>query len=109
MSGMRTVSLLGPEADGIGTGRTEADNGRAAPRGFDGGKKFVDEMSGVADAGEDLVEAPVSRTGNWMRTVSCGLAPMASLQAEAATGCEPSLSSVGQVRPSASEKLTRNR
>jgi hypothetical protein len=75
MSGMRTVSLLGPEADGIGTGRTEADNGRGALGGFTGGKKFVDEMSGVADGGEDIGEAPVSRTGNWMRTVSCGLIP----------------------------------
>ena len=76
MRTVRTVSLFGPEGDGIGTGRTEADNGREAPGGFGGVKKFVDEMSGVADCGEeDIGEALVSRTGNWMRTVSCGLTP----------------------------------
>ena len=73
MSGMRTVSLLGPEGDEIGTGRTEADNGREAPGGFSGGKKLGDEMSCVADGGgEGIGEVPVSRTGNWIRTVSCG-------------------------------------
>jgi len=63
---MRTVC-------GIETGGTEADNGREAPGGFGGEKKFLDGMACVADGEEDIGEAPVSRTGSWMRTVSCGL------------------------------------
>ena len=71
---MRTVSFFGPEEDGIGGGRTEADNGREAAGGFGGGKKFVDEISSGADCGEEGTGAlPVSRTGNWIRTVSRGL------------------------------------
>jgi hypothetical protein len=73
MSGMRTVSFFGPKEGGIGGGRTEADNGRVAAGGFGGGKKFVDEISSGADCGEDGTgELPVSRTGNWIRTVSRG-------------------------------------
>ena len=70
---MRTVSLFGPEGDGIGGGRTEADNGREAAGGFGGGKKFGEEIFPVADSeGEGTGEVPVSRTGNWIRTVSWG-------------------------------------
>jgi hypothetical protein len=70
---MRTVSLFGPEGSGIGAGGTEADNGREAAGGFDGGKKFVDETSWGADCGgEGTGGLPVSRTGNWIRTVSRG-------------------------------------
>ena len=100
---MRTVSFFGPEGGGIGGGGTEADNGREAAGGFGGGKKFVEEILSGADCeGEGTGGLPVSRTGNWIRTVSCGftnLAPAASLQADAATGCEPSLFLVGHVRP----------
>ena len=74
MSGMRTVSFFGPKEDGIGGGRTEADNGRVAAGGFGDGKKLVDEISSGADCGEEGTGAlPVSRTGNWIRTVSRGL------------------------------------
>ena len=74
MSGMRTVSFFGPKEGGIGGGRTEADNGRVAAGGFGGGKKLVDEISSGADFGEEGTGAlPVSRTGNWIRTVSRGL------------------------------------
>lgn len=66
MSGMRTVC-------GIETGRSEADNGREALGSFGARKEFADEMSRITDGGEDIGEAPVSRTGSWMRTVSCGL------------------------------------
>src|SRR5512140_1252461 len=52
MSRMRVVSFFGPEEGGIGGGRTEADNGRG------------EEGTGAL---------PVSRTGNWIRTVSRGL------------------------------------
>lgn len=70
---MRTVSCFGPEGGGVGRGRTEADNGREAAGGFGGGKKFVDEISSGAGCGEDGTGGlPVSRTGNWIRTVSCG-------------------------------------
>jgi hypothetical protein len=73
MSGMRTVSFFGPKGGGIGGGRTEADNGREATGGFGAGKKFVDEISSEADCGEDGTGGlPVSRTGNWIRTVSRG-------------------------------------
>ena len=72
---MRTVSLFGPGADGIGRGRTEADNGREAVGGF-GGKKLVDETSSGRGGGEDGTGGlPVSRTGNWIRTVSCDFMP----------------------------------
>ena len=70
---MRTVSFFGPEEGGIGEGRTEADNGREAAGGFGGGKKFVEEIFSGADCeGEGTGGVPVSRTGNWIRTVSCG-------------------------------------
>src|SRR5215510_1222210 len=73
MSGIRTVSFVGPKEGGIGGGRTEADNGREAGGGFCGGKKFVDEISSGAACGEEPTDrAPVSRTGNWIRTVSRG-------------------------------------
>jgi hypothetical protein len=65
MSGMRTVSLFGPDAGGMGGGRTEADDGREATGGFGGGKKLVDEMSSAAGCGEEGVVGPLaSRTGN---------------------------------------------
>src|SRR5258705_10396262 len=71
--GMRTVSFFGPEGGGIGGGRTEADNGREAAGGFGGGKKFVEEIFSGADCeGEGTGGVPVSITGNWIRTVSCG-------------------------------------
>src|SRR5947207_14478229 len=74
MSGMRTVSFFGPNAGGIEGGRAEADNGRVATGGFGDGKKLVDEISSGADCGEEGTGAlPVSRTGNWIRTVSRGL------------------------------------
>ena len=70
---MRTVSFFGPEGAGIEGGRTEADNGRETAGGFGGGKKFVREVFSGADCdGEGKGEVPVSRTGNWIRTVSCG-------------------------------------
>ena len=73
MSGMRTVSFFGPKEGGIGAGRTEPDNGREAAGGFGGGKKFVDEISSGAGCAEDGTGGLlVSRTGNWIRTVSCG-------------------------------------
>ena len=62
---MRTVSLLGPEGDGIGGGRIEAGDGRGATGGFGGGTKFVDEISSEAGRGEEGPDGlPVSRTGN---------------------------------------------
>src|SRR6266581_849118 len=73
MSGMRTVSFFGPNAGGIEGGRPEADNGRVPGGGFGEGKKLVDEISSGADCGEEGTGAlPVSRTGNWIRTVSRG-------------------------------------
>jgi len=70
---MRTVSFFGPKEGGIGGGRTEPDNGSEAADGFGGGKKFVDETSSGADCGEEGTGGlPVSRTGNWIRTVSRG-------------------------------------
>ena len=73
MSGMRTVSFFGPKEGGIEGGRTEADNGRVAAGGFGDGN-LVDEISSGADCGEEETGAlPVSRTGNWIRTVSRGL------------------------------------
>src|SRR6266513_5725882 len=70
---MRTVSFFGSEGGGIGGGLTEADNGREAVGGFGGGKNFVDEISPGADCGEDGTGGlPVSRAGNWIRTVSRG-------------------------------------
>ena len=70
---MRTVSLCGPEGTGAGGGLTEADGGLETAGGFGGGKKLVDEMSSGAVCGEDEAgEPPVSRTGNWIRTVSRG-------------------------------------
>jgi hypothetical protein len=73
MSGIRTVSFFGPKEGGIGGGRTGADDGRGAAGGFGAGKKFVDEISSEADCGEEGTGAAVSRTGNWIRTVSRGL------------------------------------
>src|SRR5437773_10509838 len=73
MSGMRTVSFFGPNAGGIEGGRAEADNGRVAGGGFGEGEKLVDEICSGADGGEEGTGAlPVSRTGNWSRTVSRG-------------------------------------
>ena len=73
---MRTVSFFGPEGGGIGEGRAEADNGREAAGGFGGGKKFVEEIFSDGDGEEEGTgEVPVSRTGNWIRTVSCGFTP----------------------------------
>src|SRR5215475_9148523 len=70
---MRTVSFFGPKDGGIGGGRTEPDNGREAAGGFGGRKKFVDETSSEEDCGEEGTGGlPVSRTGNWIRTVSRG-------------------------------------
>jgi hypothetical protein len=67
---MRTVSFFGPKEGGI----EGADNGREAADGFGGGKKLVDEISSGADCGDEGTGAlPVSRTGNWIRTVSRGL------------------------------------
>ena len=48
-------------------------------------------------------------TGSGRSRAVSQLAPTASLQADAASGCEPSLFLVGQVRPLVSEKLIRNR
>src|SRR5882757_2862668 len=63
---MRTVSFFGPKEGGIG-------DGRVAAGGFGGGKKLVDEIPSGADCGEEETGAlPVSRTGNWIRTVSRG-------------------------------------
>src|SRR5206468_4098319 len=74
MSGIRTVSFFGPKGGGTEDGCTEADNGRVAAGGFGGGKKLEDEISSGADCGEEGAGAlPVSRTGNWIRTVSRGL------------------------------------
>jgi len=73
MSGMRTVSFFGPKEGGIEGGRPEADNGRVAAGGFGDGKKLEDEISSGVDCGEEGTGAlPVSRTGNWIRTVSRG-------------------------------------
>src|SRR5438067_11604469 len=73
---MRTVSFFGSEGSGIGGGVTEADNGREAVGGFGGGKKFVEEIfSGADGEGDGTGEVPVSRTGNWIRTVSCDFKP----------------------------------
>ena len=70
---MRTVSFCGTEEDGIGSELTDADNGREAAGGFGGGKKFVEEISSAPDFDEvGTGGIPVSRTGNWIRTVSCG-------------------------------------
>jgi hypothetical protein len=69
---MRTVSLFGPDGDGIGGGATEADNGRDTAGGFGGGKKVVEGgLSGGDCDGEGTGGVPVSRTGNSIRTVSC--------------------------------------
>src|SRR5215216_4704744 len=48
------------------------DDDRKASGGFGCGKKFVDEMSSDAVCAEGTGEPPVSRTGNWIRTVSRG-------------------------------------
>ena len=72
---MRTV-FSGCEGDGTGRELTEADNGREADGGFGGRKKFVAEISRGADfGGEGADGMPVSRTGNWIRTVSCCFTP----------------------------------
>src|ERR1043166_5949347 len=76
---MRTISYCGTVADGTGRGPTEAVNGRGAAAGFGGGKKFVEErFSGDGCEGEETSEIPGSRTGNLIRTVSCGFAPGSS-------------------------------
>ena len=70
---MRTVSFFGPREGGIGGGVTEADNGGEAAGGSGCGKNFVDETSSEADCGEEETGGlPVSRSGNWIRTVSRG-------------------------------------
>ena len=63
---MRTVSCFGSEGGGTGGGPAEADTGREAAGGFGGGKRF-----GCGEDGTGGV--PVSRTGDWIRTVSCGV------------------------------------
>jgi hypothetical protein len=69
------VSCFGPGGGAIGGG-WEADNGREAVGGFGGGKKFVDDMSSVADGGKEAIgELPPSRTDSLIRTVSCGFTP----------------------------------
>ena len=76
---MRTVSFFGPDGGGVGRGLTEADNGREAAGGFGGGKKFGEEIFPGADCeGEGTGGLPVSRTGNWIRTVSGGFTPGAA-------------------------------
>src|SRR5262245_702912 len=73
---MRTVSFCGTEGDGTRTGLTEVDNGREGATGAFGGKKFVEEISPGADCrGAGAGGIPVSRNGNWIRTVSCGFTP----------------------------------
>ena len=98
---MRTVSFFGPEEGGIGGGRTEADNGREAAGGFGGGKKFVDEILPGRLRVREQADCPFHEpaTGSGRSRAVSHLAPTASLQADAATGCEPSLFLVGQVRP----------
>ena len=72
---MRTVSFFGPDGGEIVGGGTEADNGREAVGGLGGGKKFVEEIFPGGDSeGEGTGGVPVSRTGNWIRTVCCGFA-----------------------------------
>ena len=56
---MRVVSFFGSKEGGIEGGRTDADNGRGA--------------AGADCGGEGTGALPVSRTGNWIRTVSRGL------------------------------------
>jgi hypothetical protein len=83
---MRTVSFFGPKKGGIGGG-TEPDTGRETAVGFGGGKKFVDETSSEADCGEEGTgELPVSRTGNWIRTVSCGFTVCCAMFGGGGTG-----------------------
>jgi hypothetical protein len=48
-------------------------------------------------------------TGSGRSRAVSHLAPSGSLQADAASGCEPSLFLVGRVRPFVLEKLTKNR
>src|SRR6186997_675078 len=72
---MRTVSFFGPDSNETGGGGTEADNGRETAGGFGGGKKFAEEMLPGADCGGEGTGLPVSRTGSWMRTVSCCFTP----------------------------------
>ena len=70
---MRTVSCFGSEGGGTGGGPAEADNGREPAGGFGGGKKFGEEIfSGAGGEAEETGGLPVSRTGNWIRTVSRG-------------------------------------
>jgi hypothetical protein len=71
---MRTVSFCGSKEGGIAGGRTEADNGREAGGGFGGGQEFVDEIFSEPDCDEEGTRGlSVSRSGNWIRTVSRGL------------------------------------
>ena len=84
---MRTVSFFGPKEGGIGGGPTEPDNGREAAGGVGAGKKFVDETSSEADCGEEGTgELPVSRTGNWIRTVSRGFTVCSGMFGGGGTG-----------------------
>ena len=105
---MRTVSFFGPEEGGIGGGGTEADDGREAVGGLGGGKKFGEEIFRALTASEReqadcRFHEPAIGSGR-SRAVS-HLAPSASLQADAATGCEPSLFLVGQARPFSVEEI----
>ena len=109
---MRTVSFFGPKEAGIGGGRTEPDNGSEAAGGFGGGKKFVDETSSGADCGEERTGGlPVSRTGNWIRTVSRGFTLGSG--GLVTGGCGNSIRTVSFFGWSGSainvEKLTKNR
>jgi hypothetical protein len=73
---MRTVSFFGPDGDEIGAGGTDADRGRETAGGFGCGKKFAVEILPGADCDEEGTGwLPVSRTGNWIRTVSCDFTP----------------------------------
>ena len=59
----------------MGRGPTEVDNGREAAGAFRGEKKFVEEIFSGDDWREGAGGIPVSRTGNWIRTVACGFTP----------------------------------
>ena len=112
---MRTVSFFGPKEGGSGGGRTEPDSGREAVGGFGGGKKLVDEylreQTAVRMEQTDYrFVQPATGFGQShavSRSAPAGSAAAGSTEVEPATGCEPSLFSVGQVRPLLLEKLTK--
>jgi|SRR6266567_7689561 len=78
MSGMRTVSFLGPEGGESGAGATEAANGVETGGGFGGWKNCVAARSWATGfevacgSVEGRKDGPTSgsRLGNWIRTVS---------------------------------------